>query len=139
MNTTEREKLLAVVVEPMKVPVIKEIESDLKGFQDLVGGYIQAVYPYDDPVAIVCNDEGKLDGLPLNRALRDDAGTPYDVIAGTFAVVGLGAEDFTSLSPELAQKYSDVFKTIEAFAMYNGQLVVVPISENEANFMTQTM
>ena len=33
----------------------------------------------------------------------------YDVIAGTFLVVGLGEEDFVSLSPELAQKYEEEF------------------------------
>ncbi len=38
-------------------------------------------------------------GLPLNRALWDEDGLMYDVIAGTFLVVGLGEEDFVSLSP----------------------------------------
>ena len=43
-------------------------------------------------------------GLPLNRALRDENGEMYDAIAGDFLVVGLGEEDFASLTPELAQK-----------------------------------
>ena len=42
----------------------------------------------------------RLMGLPLNRALWDEDGLMYDVIAGTFLVVGLGEEDFVSLSPE---------------------------------------
>lgn len=46
-------------------------------------------YPFEDPVAIVYNDDGKLMGLPLNRALRDESGEAYDVVAGTFLVVGL--------------------------------------------------
>ena len=54
-----------------------------------VGGCIEAIYPYEDPVALVCNEEGKLEGLPLNRALRDEDGDIYDVVAGTFMVVGL--------------------------------------------------
>lgn len=38
--------------------------------QEIVGGTIQVLYPFAEPVALVCNDEGKLLGLPLNRALR---------------------------------------------------------------------
>ncbi len=56
----------------------------------------------------ICNDDGKLMGLPLNRALRDEDGQMYDAVAGTFLVVGLGEEDFASLTPELAQKYEQL-------------------------------
>ena len=56
---------------------MKEIDSDLKSLQHEVGGYIEAIYPYEDPVALVCNEEGKLEGLPLNRALRDEDGDIY--------------------------------------------------------------
>ena len=37
-------------------------------------------------------------GLPLNRALRDEDGQMYDAVAGDFLVVGLGEEDFASLT-----------------------------------------
>ena len=47
---------------------MKEIDSDLESLQHEVGGYIEAMYPDEDPVALVCNEEGKLEGLPLNRA-----------------------------------------------------------------------
>lgn len=60
----------------------------------MVGGCIEAVYPFDDPVAIVCNEEAKLEGLPLNRALRDEDGDIYDIVAGTFMVVGLTGRQF---------------------------------------------
>mgnify|MGYP000382266717 CR=1 FL=1 len=56
-----------LMVEPGKSPYAAEIESGLKSLQAAVGGDIQAVYPYEDPVALICNDEGKLMGLPLNR------------------------------------------------------------------------
>ena len=55
-----------LMVEPGKSPYAAEIESGLKSLQAAVGGDIQAVYPYEDPVALICNDEGKLMGLPLN-------------------------------------------------------------------------
>ena len=63
-----------LMVEPGKSPYAAEIESGLKSLQAAVGGDIQAVYPYEDPVALICNEEGKLMGLPLNRALFDDDG-----------------------------------------------------------------
>lgn len=124
---TEPEKLTVLVVEPENIPYTKEIDPGLKPLQEAVGGYIQAIYPYDDPVAIVCNEEGKLDGLPLNRALRDKDNHIYDIIAGTFLVVGLGEEDFCSLPQDLQSKYSDVFKTPEMFMKMNGKLVVLPM------------
>ena len=83
-----------LMVEPGKVPYEKEIGDGLKALQDAVGGYIQAVYPYEDPVALVCNEEGKLEGLPLNRALRTEDGEIYDIIAGNFFICGLGEENF---------------------------------------------
>ena len=74
-----------LVVEPLKAPYVKEIRGDLKSMQTIVGGLIEAIYPFDDPeIALICNDEGKILGLPYNRALRDDDGRIYDVVAGTF-------------------------------------------------------
>ena len=61
-----------IVVEPKKKPMVQDIDSDLKSMQKIVGGSIQAIYPFDEPVALICNEEGKLLNLPLNRALRDD-------------------------------------------------------------------
>ena len=78
-------------------------------------------------MALVCNDEGKLIGLDLNRGLRDENGEIYDIVAGTFLVVGLGEEDFSSLSPELIQKYTEQFKTPERFMQINGNIVVLPV------------
>lgn len=88
----------ALVVEPNKEPYIKTIPAGLESLQKEVGGLIQAVYPWEAEVALICHDEGKLIGLPLNRVLRDWRGEVYDIIAGTFLVVGLSDDDFTSLS-----------------------------------------
>ena len=87
----------------------------------------------DDPVALICNDEGKLIGLDLNRGLRDENGEIYDIVAGTFLVVGLGEEDFASLSPELIQKYTEQFKTPEQFMQINGNIVVLPVPAEKQN------
>ena len=124
---TAPEKLTVLVVEPMKEPDVKEIDPGLHALQAEVGGDIAASYPFDDPVGLVLNDEGKLIGLDLNRSLRDEHGEIYDIVAGTFLVVGLGPESFSSLSPDMIQKYTEQFKRPELFASINGQIVSVPV------------
>lgn len=78
---------------------------------------------------LVCNDEGKLIGLELNRGLRDEEGNFYDIMAGTFLVVGLGEADFTSLPLDLAQKYMEHFKQPEQFISLNGQIIALPVEQ----------
>ena len=85
-----KEKMTVLYVKPGEKPKHIEIENDLEALQRAVGGYIEAVYPYEDPVALIVNEEGKLNGLPLNRALRDEDNDIYDIVAGPFLVVGLG-------------------------------------------------
>lgn len=102
-------KIKVLIVEPGKTPYAAEISSELECLQEVVGGLIQAIYPYDDPVAIICNDEGKLIGLPYNRPLYDEDGIIYDIIVGTFIVAGLTEDDFGSLTDELLEKYSKIF------------------------------
>ena len=123
------ETMTILVVEPGKRPYTKKIQPGLKSLQREVGGHIEAVYPFPEPAAIVCRETGKLDGCPLNRALRDEAGAIYDVIAGTFLVVGLTEEDFGSLRPELLQAFTQRFQEPEAFAMVNGKLLTFPLED----------
>ena len=127
------EKMTVLVVEPMKEPYVKEIDPGLHSLQAEVGGDIGATYPFSDPVALVCNDEGKLIGLELNRGLRDEQGELYDIMAGTFLVVGLGEEDFASLSPELAQKYMEHFRQPEQFISLGGQIIAIPVEPERDN------
>ena len=121
------EKLTVLVVEPMKEPYVKEIEPGLHSLQAEVGGDIATTYPLSDPVGLVCNDEGKLIGLELNRGLRDEHGEIYDIMAGTFLVVGLSKDSFTSLTPEQVQKYTEHFKQPEQFISLNGQIIALPV------------
>lgn len=98
MKEKEVEVLL---VQPEKYPKKVSISRGLESLQKMVGGYISFTYPFKEDVGIVLNDEGKLLGLPFNRALRDENGNPYDIINGDFLVVGLTDDDISSLSPEL--------------------------------------
>ena len=97
-----------LVVEPLKPCYVREIEG-LDAMQKLVGGDIEAVYPFDDPVAVVVNEEGKLLGLPYNRPLLDEQNVPYDIVCGTFFVAGLGSESFTSLTDDQIRRYKEMF------------------------------
>ena len=113
-----------LLVEPGKEARIAEIGSDLKSLQAAVGGYIEAAYFFDDPVALIGNEEGKVYGLPYNRAVRDEAGKVQDIIAGPFFVCGLGEDDFCPLPKELQAKYLDMFKYPEKFTAIGGKLVI---------------
>lgn len=97
-----------LVVEPGVLPYEKEING-LEEMQATVGGMIDAIYPYEEPVALVCNDEGILLGLPFNRSVENG----YGGIFGTFFVCGLGEENFDSLSPEHMEKFKEKFKRAE--------------------------
>lgn len=107
-----------LVVEPLNKPFIKEIDGSLESMQNIVGGTIQAIYPFDNPeVALVCNDDGKLFGLPLNRALRDKSGDIYDIIAGTLFICSAPAssDEFEGLTDDQVKFYMDMFNNIEVF------------------------
>ena len=120
-----------LMVEPGKAPYETQIGSDLQSMQALVGGYIQAVYPYEEPVALICNEDGKLDGLPLNRALRDADGDIYDIVAGNFFIVGLGESDFTDLPHELAEQFAEQFRQPEIFMHVDDKIVAAPMPDEQ--------
>lgn len=114
-----------LLIKPYRYPERITIQAGLESLQKQVGGDIEAIYPFDDPVAIICNEEGKLQKLPLNRALFDESGDVGEVIVGDFLVVGLGEEDFTSLSDEMMQKYEKRFHYPEDFLQIGDQLIVI--------------
>lgn len=79
----------------------------------------------------VCNEDGKLDGLPLNRALRDADGDIYDIVAGNFFIVGLGESDFTDLPHELAERFAEQFRQPELFLRVDDKIVVEPMPDKQ--------
>ena len=121
-----------LIVEPGKAPYEMQIGSNLQSMQALVGGYIQAVYPYEEPVALICNEDGKLNRLPLNRALRDSDGDIYDIVAGKFFIVGLGQSDFTDLPHELAERFAEQFRQPEMFMRVDDKIVAAPMPDEQA-------
>ena len=121
-----------IMVEPERSPYEVELEDSLRAMQRCVGGTIEAVYePGGRDAALICNDEGKLLGLPLNRALRDEEGEIYDVIAGTFFVCGAppDSESFASLTGEQVDYWMERFAKPEFFVRVNGQIICIPVEE----------
>ena len=118
-----------LVVEPEHRPEVRDIDGSLKSMQEVVGGLIQALYIFDDPVALVCNDEAKLMELPANRGLRDQNGQVYDIVCGTFFICGAPAEcdHFTSLTPEQVERYRKRFRIPEMFWGMYGHIVCLPL------------
>ena len=118
-----------LVVEPERRPAVKEIDGSLKTMQNIVGGYIQAIYPFDDSVALVANDDGKFMNLPANRGLRDKNGKIYDIVCGTFFICGAPADSdhFISLTPEQIERYQKRFHTPEMFWGMDGRIVCLPL------------
>ena len=101
-----------LVVEPMKPCEAREIPDTLEAMQAIVGGYIQAVYPFQEEVAVVCNEEGRNLDLPFNRPLIDESGLPYDIVCGTFFMAGFSGEHFVSLTEEQIQKYKVLYDNV---------------------------
>ena len=116
---------------PGKTAQVIEIDGSLEGMQKFVGGYIEQICPFKDPVAIVCNEEGKINRMELNRALYTEDGTMFDIVAGPMFICGLGEEDFTSLQGELLEKYMDKFKHPEVFVKIGNDILAMKIPEKQ--------
>ena len=116
-------------VEPGKIPKVIELENTLSAMQKQVGGLIQAIYPFEEPIALVCNEEGKLLGLPPNRCLRDEEGHIYDVVSGSFFLCAAppDSEHFEGLTEEQLACCMERFRHPECFLTVNGQLVVLKL------------
>ena len=127
------ETMKVVMVHPGLYAKEAEIGMTLEDKQEVVGGWIEAVYPYDDNVAIVCNEEGLIMGLPLNRQINEDI-----VIAGTFFICGTGEEDFIGLTDAQVQKYKEMFYMPEIFSMHNGKIESMKVSEEAWGYLMAT-
>ena len=128
MNRNGEELLRVLLVDPSKHPRTVELPDTLEAMQQAVGGLIQAIYPFEEPVALVCNDEGKLLGLPLNRGLRTEDGTLYDIVYGTFFLCAAppDGDSFESLSEEQLVRYEERFHSPEVFFRLGGPIICLP-------------
>lgn len=124
------DKLKVLLVQPGKYPRLVEMEDSLEAMQQMVGGDIEEYMPFEDDVAIICNEEGKVNGLPLNRAIYGgETHEMMDIIAGTFfiAYAPVESEKFKSLPPKMADKYAQRFKYPETFMKVGGEIKAISV------------
>ena len=134
MNETNLKVLL---VEPNKYPKLIEIDDTLEAMQAVVGGDIEEYMPFEDEVAIICNEEGKFNGMTPNRAVYTENKEMSDVIFGKFFIcyAPFESESFQSLPPELAKKYEDKFKYPERFHRdLGGRIVAEPFKPKNKEY-----
>ena len=125
------EMMKVLYIQVGKRPQVIEIKHTLKEMQRLVGGIISAYSPFDDGSVMIVNDNGKNEGLEFNRTVRDKKGEVIDIIAGDFFICYAPPDnsELSSLPDELIQKYTEVFKTPQAFIDIGGKMLVVPVDE----------
>ncbi|NCC87762.1 MAG: DUF3846 domain-containing protein [Clostridia bacterium] len=132
----EKQTIKVLLVEPMREPKMVEIGVDLKSMQEVVGGNIEEIMPFHDEVAIVCNEDGKLKNLDLNRAIYDQNRVMIDVISGPFFVCSapFESEIFKSLTDEQQNRYSFRFKNPEKFIETASGVKSISINTNKKEY-----
>ena len=123
--------MTVLYIQVGKKPQVIRIRHMLSEMQRLVGGTISSFTPFDDGSAMIVNDNGKNEGLEFNRTVRDKKGKVIDIIAGDFFICYAPPDnsELSSLPDELIQKYTEVFKTPQAFIDIGGKMLVVPVDE----------
>ena len=124
----EKKTITVLMVEPHRHPYLKTVEHTLENLQSLVGGYITATYPWEDPVALIADDDGLYkQEYEFNRYIDD-----YHFIRGNFFLCGLGPDDFDDIPADLAQKYMEMFWMPETFINFGGSLMVIKEDDGTA-------
>ncbi len=125
-ETLKEEKIKVVLCEPGKCTKVAEIENTLEGLQAAVKGDIEAFYPFEEAVCIVCNEEGKFNGMEPNRAVYGGDKQIMDIIFGPFFICDCSGENFGSLSKEQLEKYSKKYQYPERLFRINGEIKSIP-------------
>ena len=127
MTEKERDKIRVIVCRVDERAEVIEIDDKLEAMQEVVGGLIQEYMPWEDEVAIICNEEGKMMGLPLNRGIRSDEGQLQDIIAGDFFIcyAPIESETFLSLPEDLKEEMRKKFDLPERYYRSDEGLMVL--------------
>ena len=122
----QREKIRVVYCEPGQLARITEIGTELANLQQAVGGgLIEPFYPFMEKVCIVCNDEGKFNGMRPCRAVYGEDGKMMDIIFGPFFICDCSGEEFASLSDEQLERYANQFRYPENYLRINGEITAI--------------
>ncbi len=123
-------KIKVVLLEPGKLAQVTEVSYKFEDMRKVVEGNIDII-PFDGDTVIVFNRDGKIDGLPLNRSLRNKEGRVTDIIAGKFFICKGDGDDLTSLSDVQIEKISERFKKPERFYKHGEEIKAVPYVPNK--------
>ena len=130
---TIHETIRVVLLEPGKLARAADIDASLEGMQMAVGGgLIEPIYIFDEEVCLVCNEEGKINGMTPNRALRDeDTGRIVDIVCGPCFICDCSGESFGSLSSEQLDRYAKQFRRPEQFIRLNEEIIAIPYTPSK--------
>lgn len=102
-----------LIIEPGQAPKPVEIENSLEAEQAVVGGLIEVVSPpnHPDDAVLICNEEGKLLNLEMNRMICLEDGTPYDIICGPLIIcrAPVDSDEFEGLTDSQIETYSKMY------------------------------
>ena len=126
-----------LLVQPNAYPKKISVGTELEDLQAMVGGDIEVTYPFEDEVAIILNESGKINGLPLNRAIYTEDGDMQDIYAGDFLVVGLTEDDFGSLTSEQMQKFEEQFHQPQMFVRMGRSIMAIPVPDDMVKKMEE--
>lgn len=126
-----------LLVQPNAYPKKISVGTELEDLQTMVGGDIEVTYPFEDEVAIILNESGKINGLPLNRAIYTEDGDMQDIYAGDFLVVGLTEDDFGSLTSEQMQKFEEQFHQPQMFVRMGRSIMAIPVPDDMVKKMEE--
>lgn len=129
----KRDTIRVLFVRHGKAPEVMEMENSLSGMQRAVEGNIEMLLPFEEEVALVCNEEGKLDGLPLNRGIRSREGRLLDIVAGNFFLCRAPGDSsaFESLTEGQIKRYREMFRYPEMFLQMGREIFPIKIKEQE--------
>ena len=125
----EKNMIEVILLQPGREAKVIEMGNDLDTMQNIVDGNIEEYMPFPDDVAIVCNEEGKIRNLDLNRAIKGEDGEIIDIICGDcfLCYAPIESEEFLSMPEELKEKYLQRFKQPEEFFMTANGIKAVPM------------
>lgn len=136
-NLGQKETINVLLIKPGEYPKRISVGTELADLQKEVEGNIEVVYPYREEIGLICNEEGKLKGLSLNRDIITDNGERVDIIAGNFLIAGLTEESFGSLTEEQMKRYEERFHQPETFLRMGREILTIPIPDKQVMPMAE--
>lgn len=111
----KEENITVIICRPYQAAQIEVIPNCLEAMKMIVGGGIDTICPFIDPVAVVVNEDQGASNLQQNRIVSPANGGLDKIVTGTMLICGID-DDFTSIPEDLLLKYYMIFNEPEWFA-----------------------